>query len=87
MKYVINKMKSLTKVSRRTDNKKGRANDDRRGMLNSLMLAFSLTPPMEMETPNDMARKKRKPSVRAISKLFGIPVMTTHLMMSTNRIN
>ena len=42
---------------------------------------------MEKETPDDVARKKHKPSVREISKLFGIPVITTHLLMSTNGIN
>ena len=84
MKYVINQMKSLTQVARRIDNKKGRANDDKRGMLNSLALAFATTPQMETETPDDMTRKKRKPSVRAISKLFGMPVMNTHLLMSSN---
>ena len=41
---------------------------------------------MEKEAPYDVARKKRKPSVRAISKLFGMPVMTTHLLMSTKGI-
>ena len=79
-------MKSLSHVARRTDNKKGNANDDKRGMMNYFALAFATTPPMETETPDDVARKKRKPSVRAISKLFGMPVMTTHLLMSTNGI-
>ena len=87
MKYVINQMKSLTQVARRIDNKKVRANDDKRGMLNSLELAFSTTPPMETETPNDLARKKHKPSGRAIPNLFGVPVMTMHLLMSTNGVN
>ena len=57
MKYVINQIKSLTQVARRTENKKGIANDDKRGMLNSLELAFATTPPMETETPDDVARK------------------------------
>ena len=55
-------------------------------MLNYLALEFATTPLMETKTPDDVARKKRKPSVRAISKLFGMPVMTTHLLMSTNGI-
>ena len=58
MKYVINQMKILTQVVRRKDNKKGRSNDDKRGVLNSLALAFATTPPMETETPDDVARKK-----------------------------
>ena len=86
MKYIINQMKILTQVSRITDNKKGRANDDKRGMLNSLALAFATTLPMETETPDDVARKKHKPSVRAIYNLFDTPVMTTHLLMSTKGI-
>ena len=51
-----------------------------------MALAFVTTPPTEKEIPDDVASKKRKPSVRVISKLFGMPVMTTHLLMSTNGI-
>ena len=56
MNYVIDQMKILTQVARRIDNKKGRSNDDKRGMLNSLALAFATTPPMETETPDDVVR-------------------------------
>jgi len=76
MKYMAKQMERLIKLARQTEKKQGRANDDRRGLVESIVLSIITTPPSstnnnEEKVPSKLSRLR----ILGISKTSGLSMM------------
>ena len=76
MMHLAGQMKGIMAIARTTEKKQGRANDDKCGLVEAVMLAVSTPPPLTGDSDD-------APSHSTIAKLFGIPKTTTRKLLKT----
>ena len=74
MKHISSQVRSLVTDTLKTNNKRGRANDDKRGFFQSLILGAASTP------PDDNTSKTNGPSLLSQIKQIGLPISTGRRM-------